>query len=204
MGTTTYHKPVGVKAVDSIREHCFGQEEQKRIVAMTATREAVFVAYRVPDPKSKVYVPEADGSVIALLVFKLSIAPKDYYNFGYKDMEEGMGPCGCEAPMSIIAKCSTLRDPIGPEPEYSSLRSARGYRERSAAAAAAKAKKRGLRPGNKVTLPAPLSFAGSMLQQFTVERARLSGNRGLSNVFRADNGMLCRLTARNLADAVVE
>jgi hypothetical protein len=205
MGTITYHKPVGVKAVDSIREHCFtGPEERKRIVAMTATREAVFVAYRVPDPDSEVYVPDADGNVVALLVFKLSLAPHDHYNFGYKDMDESMGPYRCEAPLSIIAKCSPLRDTIGPQPEYSSLRSATEYRARCRAVAASKAKKRSLKPGDVVTLPEPLTFAGSKQSRFTVERARVRGRKGMSTVFRADNGMPCLISAANLGGATFE
>ena len=54
----------------------------------------------------------------ALLVYAIKSVPKDHYNFGYKDMEEGMGPYGCEAPLSIIAQCSELQDPIGPQPDY--------------------------------------------------------------------------------------
>ena len=92
-------------------------------MASSATREAVFIVGQFHDPESKVYVPDADGMIRALLVYKIKSVPKaTNYNFGYKDMEEGMGPYGCPAPMSIIAQCSELQDPIGPLPEYSSLK----------------------------------------------------------------------------------
>jgi hypothetical protein len=205
MGWLFYHKPKGVKAVDSIIAGC-GPEFAQRIVASSATREAVFLVAQFNEPDSDVYVPDADGNIRVLLVYMIKSVPNasDGYNFGYKDLTETMGPYGCPAPMSIIAQCSELQDPIGPLPEYSSLKSARGYREMSAKAAAQKALKRKLKPGNKVVLPAPLSFGGIDCQRFTVEVCRVRGRKGMSTVFRAENGMLCSVSARNLEGAVIE
>ena len=203
MGWTFYHKPKGVKAVDSIIAGC-GPEFAQRIVASSATREAVFLVAQFHEPDSKIYVPDADGMIRALLVYAIKSVPKDAYNFGYKDMEESMGPYGCPAPMSIIAQCSELQDPIGPLPQWSSLKSARDYRAGSAARAARMKLKRGLKPGNKVVLPAPLSFGGIDCQRFTVEVCRVRGRKGMSTVFRAENGMLCSVSARNLEGAVIE
>ena len=58
-----------------------------------------------------------------------------------------------------------------------------------------KALKRSLKPGNKVTLAKPLSFGGIACQRFTVEIARVRGRKGKSTVFRAENGMLCGISA---------
>jgi hypothetical protein len=203
MGTITFHKPAGVSAIDAIKKEMGAEWCEKHVIAATATWEAVFLVGRFHEPESTVYVPDADGFVRTLCVFKLSLAPRSHYNFGYKDMTETMGPYGCEAPLSIIAQCSALRDPIGPEANYSSLKSAREYRARCVQAAAVKAVKRGLKPGQTVTLPEPLSFGGCMLQRFTVDRARLRGRKGISTVFRADNGMLCSLRAAQLANATI-
>src|SRR5262252_8159512 len=190
MGTITYHKAPGVPAVDSIKEHAFGAEWlAEHFVAATATREAVFVVVKAHEPDSAVYVPDADGTVRVLLVFKLSLG-RGYYNFGYKDMTETMGPCGCEAPLSILAKCSELRPVTGDLPD-NGLGWATAYRGRCKALAAAKAFKRGLKPGDVVTLPEPMNFGGTPLTRFTVERARVRGRKGISTVFRADSGMLC-------------
>jgi hypothetical protein len=202
MGWTFYHKPKGIKAVDSIIAGC-GPEFAKKIVASSATREAVFLVAEFHEPESDVYVPDADGNIRVLLVYSIKSVPKDHYNFGYKDMEETMGPYGCEAPMSIIAQCSELKPLIG-DPEYSSLKSAIEYRARSARAAAWKAVKRGLKPGNKVTLAQPLKFGGIEQQRFTVEVCRVRGRKGRSTVFRAENGMLCSVSARSLEGATVE
>jgi len=204
MGWLFYHKPKGVKAVDSIIAGC-GPEFAQRIVASSATREAVFLVAQFNEPDSDVYVPDADGNIRVLLVYMIKSVPNasDGYNFGYKDLTETMGPYGCEAPMSIIAQCSELKPLIG-DPEYSSLKSAIEYRARSARAAAQKALKRGLKPGNKVVLPKPLSFRGIDCQRFTVEVCRVRGRKGMSTVFRAENGMLCSVSARNLEGAVIE
>jgi hypothetical protein len=202
MGWLTYHKPVGVKAVDSIKDHVGAEWWAKHVVASSATREAVFLVVRRHEPDSTIYVPDADGYTRGLAVFKIGVWPKSEYNFGYKDMTESMGPCGCEAPVSILDQCSPLRE--GETPTESSLAYARSYRERSRALAAAKAFKRGLKPGKVVTLREALSFGGVSCQRFTVERCRVRGRRGISTVFRAtDTGALCSIRAADLRGATV-
>lgn len=157
MGWLYFHKPVGKKAVDTIKEGCGAEWIEKHFVAATATREAVFIVAKFHDPDSKVYVPDTDGTVRTLLVYAIKNVPNasDGYNFGYKDMAETMGPYGWPAPASIIAQCSPLQDPIGPLPDSSSLKSTRDYRAMSAKAAAQKAFKRGLKPGAKIKLAEP-------------------------------------------------
>jgi hypothetical protein len=208
MGWTYYHKPKGIKAIDSIKNELGAEWMEKRFVAASATINAVHLVGKYHDPESKVYVPDADGMVRAILVFKIGRAPKDHYNFGYKDMEESMGPYGCECAPSIIEAASPLRDPIGPEPEYSSLRSARAYRERSLAMSKAKAAKRNLKVGAKVKLPKPLSFGGIELDEFVVWRGSVRGPRArrskVMTAFRSiKNGGLYALRASDLAEAVI-
>jgi hypothetical protein len=203
LGTITYHKPLGVKAVDAIKAELGAEWCANKLVAATATREAVFIVGKYHEPDSEVYVPDADGFVKALLVFKLSLAPKSHYNFGYKDMSETSGPYGCEAPLSIIAEASPLRDGPVPADGFSSLKSAREYRERSKAMAEVKALKRGLKVGDIVELKEPLSFGGVMRQRFTVDRIRVRGNKGVSTVFRAEDGTLCGVSARYLIGAKI-
>lgn len=197
MGWTFFHKPVGVKAVEAIKREMPTAVAEGRIVASTATREAVFLVIRTDKP-GNVYVRDADGSARALAVFKIAMRPRDEYNFGYKDMDETAGPYGCEAPMSILAKCSELLDPVGPEPRYSSLRNAREYRARCAKAAATKALKRGLKAGTKIKLAEKLNFGGTREDTFTVEK------RGRRVLFRATAGWLARISARGLEGATVE
>lgn len=206
MGWTFYYKPKGVKAVDSIKNGCGAEWLEKHFVAASATREAVFIVAKFHEPESDVYEPDADGTVRVILVYKIKSVPNasDGYNFGYKDMSETMGPYGCPAPASIIALASPLRDKIGPEPEYSSLRSARAYREGSLQYKAVKAVKRSLKIGQRVKLPKPLSFSGIELDEFTVTKCRVRGRKGMSTVFRSvKNGGLYALRAADLAEAII-
>lgn len=146
MGWTFQHKPVGQSAIAAIKESYGAEWWAEKVVASSATWSAVFLVVKVHEPDSTVYVPNADGFTYQLAVFAIRNTPKarDGFNFGYKDMTETMGPYGCEAPLSILAKCSELKPLIG-DPEYSSLKSATEYRARCARKAAAKAAKRSLR-----------------------------------------------------------
>jgi hypothetical protein len=206
MGWIFYHKPKGIKAIESIKNRCGPEWIEKHFVTASATLNAVHIVAKFHEPDSKVYVPDADGMVRAILVYSIKSVPNasDGYNFGYKDMEEGMGPYGCECAPSIIAAASPLQDPIGPLPEYSSLKSARQYRERSLAMSKAKAAKRALKVGAKVKLAKPISFGGNPLDEFIVDRCRVRGRKGLSTVFRSvKTGGLYGLRANDLVEAVI-
>jgi hypothetical protein len=133
MGWTYFHKPKGRKALDTIKQEMGTEWCEKHFVTGSATWGAVHVVAKFHEPESKVYVPDADGTIRAILVFAIKNVPKasDGYTFGYKDMEEGMGPYGCECAPSIIAAASPLQPKPESSDDYSSLRSAHEYRERS-------------------------------------------------------------------------
>lgn len=205
MGWTFYQKPHGVSAVESIKKELGAAWVAKHVVAMTATWNAVFAVVERDDIGTDVYVPDADGKTRGLAVFMIRNNPRacDGYNFGYKDMTETMGPVGCEAPLSILAKCSPLQ-PLMPDTPDGSLRWAHNYRDRCKRMAEAKAIKRSLKAGSVVTLAAPLNFGGQMIQTFTVERCRVRGRKAAqTTVFRAPNGMLCNISPRDLVGATV-
>lgn len=46
-------------------------------------------------------IPENERRTFAV-VFLTSTNVKDYYNFAYKDMDEGCGPCQCDCPKGIL------------------------------------------------------------------------------------------------------
>lgn len=46
-------------------------------------------------------IPEDERTTFAV-VFLTSTNMKDYYNFAYKDMDEGCGPCQCDCPKGIL------------------------------------------------------------------------------------------------------
>jgi hypothetical protein len=206
MGWLYFHKPKGKKAIETIKEGCGTEWLEKHFVTASATFEAVHIVAKFHDPDNKVYVPDADGMVRTILVYAIRNIPnaKDGHNFGYKDMSETMGPYGWFCVPSIIAAASPLRDPIGPEPEYSSLKSARAWREASLAASKAKAAKRSLKVGAKIKLPKPLSFGGIELDEFVVNRCRVKGRKGKSTVFWSPKtGGLYGLRASDLMNAEI-
>jgi hypothetical protein len=206
MGWTFFYKPKGKKAIATIKEKFGEQWCAERVVAESATREAVFLVIKAHEPDSKVYVPDADGFIRAIAVIKIANRPKDEYNFGYKDMTETMGPYGLECPPMIIAAASELRDPIGPEPEYSSLRSARNYRARSLKAYELKAAKRAMKPGDiVVTAHAVSNYGGTPINKFTVVKTRVRGRKGIGTYFRSVvNGGLYSIPAADLIGAIIE
>jgi hypothetical protein len=207
MGWTFFHKPRGLKAIDAIKRECGENWWAEHVVAASATFEAVHIVSKRHAPESDVYVPDADGMIREIGVFKIQNVPKarDGYNFGYKDMSESMGPYGCECAPSIIEAASPLKPLPAVVPDYSSLKSAHEYRARSLTKAKAKAAKRALKVGAKLKLAQPLSFGGVMLDEFVVERCRVRGRKGISTVFRSTvTGSLCNLSAMNLIGATEE
>jgi hypothetical protein len=202
MGWLYFHKPKGVKAIDAIKRSNGAEWWDKHVVAASATFEAVHLVVKYHKPDSDIYVPDADGMIRGIAVLKINNRPKDEHNFGYKDMDEAMGPYGCECTPSIIAAASPLRPLPEVLPEYSGLKSAHEYRARSLAKSKAKAAKRSLKVGAKLKLAKPLSFGGIELDEFVVERCRVRGRKGMSTVFRSvKTGGLYSLSAMDLIGA---
>lgn len=54
-------------------------------------------------------VPENERKTWAA-VFLTSVDSRDYFNFSYKDMDESMGPCECDCPLSILNMLSPTED----------------------------------------------------------------------------------------------
>lgn len=107
----------------------------------------------------------------------------DGYNFGYKEMDETMGPCECAAPLRLL---DGLTEPDG---EY-----ARNWRERVRAyhrdrAAFQKAKPR---PGQVIELKEPVRFNdGETAQRFTVTTIQRRGKN--RTYYQRADGTLCRI-----------
>jgi len=65
---------------------------------------------------------DLEAKVIAIVCL-LDYSPRDYHNFGYKDMDESMGPCEDHCPERILRMLSPL-------PDDESLKYAKEWRER--------------------------------------------------------------------------
>ena len=129
-------------------------------------------------------------------VILISNTKKD--GFGYKDMDESMGPCECACPERIMC----LLTPIAglPNPGH-----AADWRARVAARKAEQRQRRelrqSLRVGSVVTMPTPIRFrGGAEASKFVVTRFRRK-----TPIFLSLDGpeFYCRLTAAVLAIATI-
>ena len=85
MGTTVCHKEKGQSLFDF-----FKREMGEGLIAISQKGwSTAYAAYRTKDDK-------VCGFVIILHRYN------DYFNFGYKEVDEGMGPCECECPKKIL------------------------------------------------------------------------------------------------------
>jgi len=89
MGWTFFYKPRGMSPCEALTKE-FSSGSGK-VIACSAKLNAVYMAYQTNA-----------GHVIAL-ISAIRYAPKDpLYNFGYKDMEESMGPYYYDCPKKIL------------------------------------------------------------------------------------------------------
>jgi hypothetical protein len=140
---------------------------------------------------STTYVNEADGSFRWIAVF-LTQKARDAYDFGYKGIEESMGPVEASCPKRIIAAASTLRHP---DPSDERNYAAR-WRQKCLDQATAKTKRKAeLVHGATIRLSRTLDFTdGHKDDRFVVEIVKWHGRN--RTYFRASNGGLYRI--RNL------
>lgn len=95
MGWTYMHREKGTSHKDFFAD-LFNSE--KSYVADCASKNGVaYIAYATPKG-------------VAAVICLLGMAPHDDFNFGYKDMDESMGPNACDCPERILARLSPLED----------------------------------------------------------------------------------------------
>jgi hypothetical protein len=98
MGWTFTHREKGTSNLDWFRQE-FCPSEPERLIDVATKNGTAYAAYR----------SDSDG-VIAFVILTRWVRG-DYYNFGYKDMDEGQGPSDDDCPARIFA----LLDPLPPE-----------------------------------------------------------------------------------------
>lgn len=104
-------------------------------------------------------VPREVAAIVCLV--RYNPRDRDGYVFGYKDMDEGMGPCEAECPEAIL-------DLLTPTDRPHALAWRARCRE-NAAARRARAAKPAPRPGQTIVLDRPLAFRdGRSLDRFEV------------------------------------
>jgi hypothetical protein len=141
-------------------------------------------------------VKETGRSFVFAAVILISNTKK--HGFGYKDMDETMGPSECACPERIMRLLSPVAD--FPHPSH-----AADWRARVAARQTAQRERRQLRQtlrvGSVVTLPAPIRFpGGAEASKFVVTRFRRR-----TPIFLSLDGpdFHCRLRTATIAAAAI-
>lgn len=118
--------------------------------------------------------------------------------FGYKDMDESVGPCQCDCPDRIMRLLTPIADL--PNPGYAAAWRAL-VEARKNAKRQQRERRRSLRVGSIVTLPTAASFRGG----YSASRFRVVYFWGRTPVFEAGDPptFRCRLTAAMLAAATI-
>ena len=98
MGWTYTHKDPSVPPKEFFANRFNYQHEDGRygkIIAFALKNlRTAYAAYEV-------WSPELGKEVVGLVIL-VNYAPSDYYNFGFKEMEESMGPFESECPEKIL------------------------------------------------------------------------------------------------------
>jgi hypothetical protein len=135
------------------------------------------------------YVNDDDGSFRWIAVF-LTRKARDAHDFGYKDIEEGMGPVEARCPRRLIVAASPLRRP---DPAVEGNYAAR-WRQKCLDQSTAKARRKAeLVPGASIRLSRIIDFTdGYKGDQFVVETVKRRGRN--HTYFRAPSGGLYRIS----------
>lgn len=135
------------------------------------------------------YVNDDDGAFRWIAVFLTKFDPhaRDGYNFGYKDLEESMGPLERQCPKRIITAASPLRDET------------KGYAAKWRQACLenlrkkAEARANPLRDGTKIKLNRPVRFTDGYEDDTFTARTIVYRGRN-KRVLVGQNGGLYRVT----------
>lgn len=181
MGWTFTHREKGVSHEKFFQDEFCRETEHGRweILASHGLRERVWLLMQ----RTAKATSETHTFVCCCYI---QWAHNDHYNFGYKDVDESMGPCDHDCPVAWLDRLSA------PVNDYS-----REWREK-VREFAARSQDRKLAVGDRFRLAAPMKFSdGSHESEFTVERYKTR-----SRAYRGANGRLYRITGLDRAEFV--
>ena len=166
-----------------------GESRASRVLGAARVANTVYMAVKVTE--------KATGrSYVFAAVILISNTRKN--GFGYKDMDETMGPCACACPDRIMRLLSPVEDI--PNPSYAAAWRARVATHKTANAEV-RAKRKTLQPGSIVTLECAVTFRDGT----TASTFRMRFVRRKTPVFEPIDrpGFWCRLPAASLAAATI-
>lgn len=148
MGWTFTHKNREENVTDFFKkEFDYSRETGSGKVIACAVKglHTAYIAYEIKTPE--------ETRVIALVCL-LSYRRNDHYNFGYKDMDESMGPCESDCPKKILDLLTPLKTAEGFAAEW---------RKRCAERLANRSAKPKLKTGNVLKFNSPIHFRGGSI-----------------------------------------
>jgi hypothetical protein len=190
MGWTQKRDPVDDPlAYTTNRYNYDGAQRTYRVLGAARVANTIYMAVR--------FTENATGkSTVLAAVILISNTRKN--GFGYKDMDETMGPSECACPDRIMRLLSPIEDI--PDPSCAAAWRARvaSYKK---TAAEQRTKRASLRPGCVVTLGHAVTFPDGT----TATAFRMLFLRGRTPVFEPVDrpGFRCRLAAATLAAATI-
>lgn len=166
MGWLFYHREKGESNLDHFRRE-LGVGDR---LIDGATKNGVFYgALRVGGDASSYKTASGKEEVTALVV--LLRWNRGEYNFGYKDMDEAMGPGYAECPEKILKLLSPVEAIYGEAGETGSARYATDWREECYAAIRKRKESAKVKPGMTVKFAEAVKFtSGAELDTLTFEK----------------------------------
>jgi hypothetical protein len=166
-----------------------GDQTTNKVLAAARGGNTVYLALKSTDKGT-------GRSFVTAIVILISNTRQ--HGFGYKDMDESMGPHQCACPNRLMRLLSPVADL--PHPGYAAEWRARVAAHHNAAAAL-RTKRASLRPGSIVTLDREVSFRDGT----TAAAFRLCFVRGKMPIFEPVDrpGHWCRLPPASLVAAVI-
>lgn len=107
MGWTVTHKPKSVSVSEFLTKRFTSSNEHGtwEVLGCAVVRfRTAYMATKRTFPGGRTYV---FGTVVLLKFFP----SEPEYNFGWKEIDESMGPCECECPEKILRMLTPLNDP---------------------------------------------------------------------------------------------
>jgi hypothetical protein len=158
MGWMFSYRPKGLSHREFFRDR-WGAEFDDGVLDMAAANNVIYTAYRTQ-------ANGHEGQVVAL-VFLTRWAPSDpQFNFGFKEMDETMGPFEARCPERIL-------DLLTPTTNEQALKWRAACREYHAQRRAQAGQRLKLRPGLVVRTAAPVVFSnGAEAELFCIADAR--------------------------------
>jgi hypothetical protein len=166
MGWTFQHRDKGWTERDWLADNLLDAD---RIVDVAKVGNVDYVAYRV----RSIHNEDGDYDAVTCLVLltRWIRGDSDYYNFGYKDMDESMGPHEAKCPERILDVLSPLEMLYEPSPDKDwSYEWARDWRKACRAYHTHRKAAKAVTPGTTIRFKHPLTFtSGVKLDTFVRE-----------------------------------